>query len=130
MSRLRPDRRSPEAQEKRNARKLGYDHRWDKARLSFLAENPLCKKCQDAGIINDGRYKLDGSLQTNPRKRSPVVDHIIPHKGDMTLFWDRSNWQTLCSDHHDRKTREDEQPYSKEIGLDGFPIDPRHPANQ
>lgn len=24
------------------------------------------------------------------------VDHIVPHKGDPKLFWDRKNWQTLC----------------------------------
>jgi 5-methylcytosine-specific restriction protein A len=33
-----------------------------------------------------------------------VVDHIKPHKGDMTLFWDENNWQSLCKMHHDRKT--------------------------
>ena len=37
-----------------------------------------------------------------------VVDHIIPHKGDKVLFWDRSNWQPLCKTCHDTKTaRED-----------------------
>lgn len=33
-----------------------------------------------------------------------IVDHIIPHKGDKQLFWDRDNWQPLCKKHHDRKT--------------------------
>ncbi|HOO52277.1 MAG TPA: HNH endonuclease signature motif containing protein, partial [Alphaproteobacteria bacterium] len=33
-----------------------------------------------------------------------VVDHIIPHRGDETLFWDESNWQALCKKCHDRKT--------------------------
>ncbi|WP_233882799.1 HNH endonuclease [Brevibacillus laterosporus] len=37
-----------------------------------------------------------------------VVDHIVPHKGDKTLFWDRKNWQPLCEQCHNRKTaRED-----------------------
>jgi 5-methylcytosine-specific restriction protein A len=37
-----------------------------------------------------------------------VVDHIIPHRGDYTLFWDCSNHQALCKPCHDRKTaRED-----------------------
>ncbi len=36
------------------------------------------------------------------------VDHIQPHRGDMTLFWDSSNWQPLCHRHHAQKTaRED-----------------------
>jgi 5-methylcytosine-specific restriction protein A len=38
-------------------------------------------------------------------KAATVVDHIIPHQGDMTLFWDAdSNWQSLCKTCHDRKT--------------------------
>jgi 5-methylcytosine-specific restriction endonuclease McrA len=24
------------------------------------------------------------------------VDHIQAHKGDMKLFWDPNNWQSLC----------------------------------
>jgi HNH endonuclease len=36
------------------------------------------------------------------------VDHIVPHRGDMTLFWDPTNWQTLCDSCHGKKTtRED-----------------------
>jgi 5-methylcytosine-specific restriction protein A len=33
-----------------------------------------------------------------------VVDHIIPHRGNKELFWNRENWQPLCRPHHDRKT--------------------------
>jgi 5-methylcytosine-specific restriction protein A len=33
-----------------------------------------------------------------------VVDHIIPHKGDMAIFWNKSNHQALCKTHHDIKT--------------------------
>ncbi len=41
-------------------------------------------------------------------KLATEVDHIIPHKGDMSLFWDPSNWQSLCHACHSRKTaRED-----------------------
>jgi len=29
-----------------------------------------------------------------------VVDHRIPHRGDKTLFWDKTNWQSLCTPHH------------------------------
>jgi len=36
------------------------------------------------------------------------VDHIVPHCGDMALFWDVLNWQPLCEACHGRKTaRED-----------------------
>jgi 5-methylcytosine-specific restriction protein A len=66
----------------------GYDHRWRKRRLSFLKEHPLCVAC----------LKED---RTTP---ASVVDHIHPHKGETTLFWDESNWQALCKPCHDRKT--------------------------
>ncbi|TIX60322.1 MAG: HNH endonuclease, partial [Mesorhizobium sp.] len=29
-----------------------------------------------------------------------VVDHIKPHRGDMRLFWNRANWQPLCTRCH------------------------------
>jgi 5-methylcytosine-specific restriction protein A len=36
-----------------------------------------------------------------------VVDHIVPHRGNQKLFWDRKNWQSLCKTHHDRKTAQE-----------------------
>ena len=33
-----------------------------------------------------------------------VVDHIVPHKGNLELFWAESNLQALCKSCHDRKT--------------------------
>jgi hypothetical protein len=33
-----------------------------------------------------------------------VVDHIVPHRGDRRLFWDKTNWQPLCKRCHDVKT--------------------------
>lgn len=36
--------------------------------------------------------------------KATVVDHIIPHRGDNKLFWDKSNWQSLCKRCHDKKT--------------------------
>jgi 5-methylcytosine-specific restriction endonuclease McrA len=32
------------------------------------------------------------------------VDHKIPHKGNLELFWNRNNWQVLCGACHARKT--------------------------
>ena len=68
--------------------KRGYTRRWYRARAHFLAENPLCVEC----------------LKEDRTTAATVVDHIIPHKGDMRLFWDRSKWQSLCKPHHDAKT--------------------------
>jgi 5-methylcytosine-specific restriction protein A len=35
---------------------------------------------------------------------STTVDHIIPHRGDQTLFWDERNWSASCKRCHDAKT--------------------------
>jgi len=32
-----------------------------------------------------------------------LPDHIEPHKGDVALFWDQSNWQPLCIGCNSRK---------------------------
>ena len=38
-----------------------------------------------------------------------MVDHIKPHKGDETLFWDETNWQALCKPHHDIDKQREER---------------------
>lgn len=70
----------------------GYGRRWRAARAAFLREHPLCRACEEKGLI----------------VASTEVDHVVPHKGDRVLFWDRSNWQALCKTCHAAKTaRED-----------------------
>jgi 5-methylcytosine-specific restriction enzyme A len=72
--------------------KRGYGHKWRQARGAWLREHPLCIECEAGGVITPAF----------------AIDHIKPHKGDMKLFWDRKNWQSLCKHHHDSKTaRED-----------------------
>ena len=66
----------------------GYDAKWKRARDIFLRVNTLCVECE----------KEDRLVPAT------VVDHIIPHKGDYELFWDKNNWQSLCKRHHDMKT--------------------------
>ncbi|WP_256371941.1 hypothetical protein [Roseivivax sp. THAF197b] len=38
-----------------------------------------------------------------------MVDHVIPHRGDMQLFWDRTNWQALCAHHHNAHKQRQER---------------------
>lgn len=60
-----------------------------------------------------------------------AADHIVSHKGNRSLFWDEANVQTLCKPcHNGAKQSEERRGYSTTIGADGFPIDPRHPANR
>lgn len=73
----------------------GYGYRWQKVSKAFLRAHPLCQ-CPEC---------REGELRLLPAQ---VVDHIIPHRGDMTVFWDRKNWQAMNKRCHDRKTaRED-----------------------
>lgn len=64
----------------------GYGSQWQRARVAFLALNPLCVASRANGLI----------------VAADMVDHIVPHKGDMRLFWDRGNWQALSMDMHRR----------------------------
>lgn len=80
----------------------GYDSRWRKYRIAFLDSHPLCEEC-----AKHDRMVL-----------ATVVDHIIPHKGDMKLFWDSSNHQALCESCHNRKTaKEDMGAWDYKSGL-------------
>lgn len=108
----RDDRRSPEAAA---YRKLYKSQRWQTLRRLQLSKHPLCTRC----------------LNGEPRRLTPatVVHHKREHKGDPALFFDPSNLESLCAPHHDRDAQSEERlGYSREIGLDGYPVDPRHPA--
>ena len=59
-----------------------------------------------------------------------VADHIEPHHGDWNSFLTGA-LQSLCDAcHNSRKRFEEIRGYHNEIGDDGWPIDPRHPANK
>ena len=70
----------------------GYDYRWQNASKAFL-KLPENRICRDPHNRHEGVVVL-----------ASETDHIIPHKGDMRLFWDRKNWQGLCHDCHSYKT--------------------------
>src|SRR5262245_53877450 len=66
-----------------------YGSRWQRARKRFLEQNPICKLCRDA----------------DKAEIAFAVDHIVPHRGNLELFWDVSNWQPLCEAHHNAKAQ-------------------------
>jgi len=70
-----------------SARERGYTAVWDRASVAFLtdADNALCCGCLAIGRLTP----------------AVLTDHVVPHRGDLTLFWDRSNWQPACRPHHD-----------------------------
>jgi 5-methylcytosine-specific restriction protein A len=75
-------------EEVRSAAVRGYNRRWQKISKAFLNAHPLCERCKVKGIYT----------------KATVVDHRKPHRGDRELFWNRSNWQSLCKHCHDVKT--------------------------
>jgi 5-methylcytosine-specific restriction enzyme A len=97
-------------QDKRTAAQRGYGSRWQRAREQFLdqPENALCRYCQREGKV----------------EAATVVDHILPHQGDMELFWRRSNWQPLCKNCHDTTKAVEEGRAKAKLGVDvdGWPL--------
>ncbi|MEQ8326528.1 MAG: HNH endonuclease signature motif containing protein [Parvibaculaceae bacterium] len=71
-----------------SARQRGYTSEWQKARADYLKAHPYCVMCD---------------IPAN------TVDHIEPHKGDERLFWDRTNWQSLCASCHSRRKQRQER---------------------
>ena len=80
--------RREQDQGKQKTAELGYGGDWQKARRMYLRRNPLCLNCLSKGKTT----------------AATVVDHIIPHRGNKTLFWDQGNWQSLCAPCHNAKT--------------------------
>ncbi|WP_421505513.1 HNH endonuclease [Brucella pseudogrignonensis] len=68
-----------------SASERGYNHRWAKARLTFLARSPICIGCEAIGRI----------------EAATIVDHVDPHHGDPEKFWNSGMWQSCCKWHHD-----------------------------
>ena len=90
----------------------GYGSKWQKARESWLRAHPLC-----ADHLSRGQYVP-----------ASVVDHIEPHRGDMKLFWDLNNWQSLCDTcHNSFKQRLEKSGVAVGCDLSGIPTDPNHP---
>lgn len=75
-------------QSRKSAAARGYDHRWRKIRRAHLNKYPLCAECKRNGIV----------------RLANEVDHIRPHRGNIDLFFDMDNLQSLCKSCHSSKT--------------------------
>ena len=97
--------------QRESAAKRGYGSRWQKARATYLLSHPLCLEHERRGFV----------------VVATVVDHIEPHRGDQTLFWNTDNWQSLCKQCHDsHKQRLEKSGTVVGCDIDGMPIDKRH----
>ncbi|WP_198297936.1 hypothetical protein [Bordetella genomosp. 9] len=82
-------------------------YRWQQLRKRHLHDNPLCVMCE-----REGKYKL-----------ANICDHIEPHRGDETKFWE-GPFQSLCKAHHDstKQAMEKSGVLKVAVGRDGWPI--------
>lgn len=81
---------------------------WQRLRSYQLSMQPLCEFC----------------LVTEEVTAATVVDHRKAHKGDLHLFYDASNLQSLCKHHHDSaKQMIDNGKKVVTYGIDGYPIE-------
>ena len=90
-----------------------YDsQRWRNLRRHQLQAHPLCKHCAERALVTV----------------ATVVDHVVPHKGDINKFW-LGELQSLCDGcHKSTKHFQELRGYRPDIGLDGYPLDPNHPV--
>lgn len=87
---------------------------WQRLRYYQLQREPLCHMC----------YQLGRTVPAN------IVDHIKPHRGDIDLFSDPANLQSLCKSCHDsHKQRQEKSGHLIGCGTDGMPLDPGHHWN-
>jgi 5-methylcytosine-specific restriction protein A len=66
-----------------SAHSRGYTREWNRERLRFLADHPVCE-CE----LHQGRDDAPAATRRRSRQAAPRRP---------VLFWDRSNWQALAS---------------------------------
>jgi len=76
-----------------------------------LMTHPLCALCEERGRVTPAM----------------IADHHPGHGGDYTKFR-LGPLRSLCASCHN--SRSGERGYSDAIGVDGYPIDARHPFNR
>jgi 5-methylcytosine-specific restriction endonuclease McrA len=98
-------------QRRGSARERGYSAAWDKASAGHLRNSPLCRYCELAGDVT----------------AAELTDHLYPHKGDSSLFWNSRFWVSSCKACHDgfkqrveRQGRAALDKLAQRLGLDPF----------
>lgn len=93
-----------------------YDgQRWRKIAKMHLDSSPLCIPC----------------LKRNIETPATIVHHKIPHEGNVELFYDMGNLESVCATCHSGVLRiAENHGYSQACGVDGDPTDPNHPWNK
>ena len=80
--------------------------RWKQLRAWVLDKQTLCEYCLKSGFI----------------KEADVVDHIVPHKGNHSLFFKRANLKSSCyTCHNSRKHAFEQSGYASGADENGDP---------
>lgn len=88
---------------------------WKWLRLAQLRKEPMCAYCLAVGKTTSAN----------------VCDHKTPHKGDLVLFHDPNNLQSLCKPCHDgAKATLERSGVLRGCRADGFPLSPGHHWNR
>lgn len=66
----------------------GYGGDWARRAKQYRDQHPICLPCQLVNLLTP----------------SQCVDHIQPHRGNLELLNNPTNWQALCHYHHVTKT--------------------------
>ena len=101
-------------------RTLYSSKHWKTLRRQALTRDAY--QCQHSGC---GAHLQAG----RDHPRSAVVHHLKAHKGDLELFFDLNNLQSVCWTCHSGDIQSTEAlGYDRTIGNDGWPVDPKHPS--
>lgn len=92
---------------------------WRRTRDRQLAAHPLCAMCEAAGRVT----------------AATVCDHVDPASKATRDGFFAGPFQSLCDAdpwrcHSRTKQREERIGYNAAVDYDGWPSDPRHPANR
>ena len=91
-----------------DAQQRGYGAEWQSVAKAYRVQHPYCVGCAAIGR----------------REPATCVDHIIPHRGDQLLFWDKNNWQSSCAWHHNAIKQQLEGMYeTKTINVQDMRLD-------
>ena len=92
-----PDPRRRKQSERRETKqdRRYWSGAWRKARAAYIAQHPVCVEC---GLLAN------------------VVDHIRPVRQGGE-FWDSSNWQSMCTPCHNRKSGREAHDYHGGMGV-------------
>lgn len=85
-------------EDRKASARLYHSGQWLVLRAQHLAHHPFCVQCLKAG-----RYTM-----------ATEVDHVVPHRNDISLFYDASNLQSLCHACHSQKTAREDGGFGRE----------------